>query len=463
MSPISTARLASLETYATSSTSRLKSLYSDFSLQKQSNPTSYASNVEWWRKTFESVVLKGWTSQSHAQPAYPDRLVLHANGPLLADEFRLEGVGKPLSLATVVAELCSSKAYFSVTEFLNSARSPLWWALQQLNVVSSEDAVLGHGGDRERWKRVRGDYVVLSLLESAAEKVLERQRNKSGRSLADSLYDMEDFRREFAGHALNDAVLSDLDLKILIKFLERDKRVIIVQREVIKFVDADSSQPAEITVVDAGILELKCAVEKLHAQVDTLQQKIDQRLLQASMALKQKRKELALSHLRARKQLEDVLKKRLGSLDLLQSTLLRVEASAGDVEIMKSYESSTATLRAILAHPSLQRDKIDETMDAMASANADAREVDDAIRMGADMAQMETGIDESELEAELAALVKESESETTAQAQAGEDEQELAALQAFHERLGDLRSPLNNPVVSAEKPQPGSVKQSVKT
>ena len=50
-------------------------------------------------------------------------------------------------------------------------------------------------------------------------------------------------------------------------------------------------------------------------------------------ALKQQRKEVALSHLRARKLLEDLQKKRLGSLDTLHSTLLRVEASAGDVQV----------------------------------------------------------------------------------------------------------------------------------
>lgn len=78
---------------------------------------------------------------------------------------------------------------------------------------------------------------------------------------------------------------------------------------------------------------------------------------------------------------------------------------------MKSYESATATLRAILAHPSLQREKIDETMDAMASVNAEAKDIDEAIRMGVEMAQSDAGIDDSELEDELAALVKEIEHE----------------------------------------------------
>lgn len=85
---------------------------------------------------------------------------------------------------------------------------------------------------------------------------------------------------------------------------------------------------------------------------------------------------------------------------------------------MKTYESSTATLRAILSHPSLDRASIDKTMDALAEANADAKELDDAVRMGGDMA---VGVDslvdadmEEELEAELRAMAEEAEKEKEA-------------------------------------------------
>src|SRR6267154_5532192 len=92
---------------------------------------------------------------------------------------------------------------------------------------------------------------------------------------------------------------------------------------------------------------------------------------------------------------------------------------------MKTYETSTATLKAILSHPSLQRDKIEETMDALAASTADAREIDDAIRIGGDMAATDTGIDDTELEAELNALVAEAEKERTEAA-------EQAVLEKLH-------------------------------
>ncbi len=40
-----------------------------------------------------------------------------------------------------------------------------------------------------------------------------------------------------------------------------------------------------------------------------------------------------MTRLRARKQLEEVLKKRLSSLEVLHATLLRVEMSASDIEV----------------------------------------------------------------------------------------------------------------------------------
>jgi len=250
------------------------------------------------------------------------------------------------------------------------------------------------------WDRVAGEYVVLGLMERAADAVT-RIREIGG---CIGLYDFEGFRKEFGGKVNAGTVLSEADVKVLVKYLERDRKLVVVDKGVIKFVD--EGQSAEITAVDRGLLELKSAVENLHTQVDNIQQKIDVCTAKIFSALGQKQKLIAMSYLKSKKQLEDLLAKRLRSLEVLESTLIRVEGAAGDVKIMKAYESSTATLGMILTHPSLQRDKIDETMDAMASASADARDVDEAIRIGG---QLTAEIDESELEQELQALVRMSE------------------------------------------------------
>ena len=92
-------RISTLVTYQSTSNARLKSLYSDFLRQKHSNPTSYASNLEWWRQTLEAVVINGFQS---SDSVLSDKLILHADRTTLLDIFKVEGVGKPLSLSGII-------------------------------------------------------------------------------------------------------------------------------------------------------------------------------------------------------------------------------------------------------------------------------------------------------------------------------------------------------------------------
>jgi charged multivesicular body protein 7 len=80
---------------------------------------------------------------------------------------------------------------------------------------------------------------------------------------------------------------------------------------------------------------------------------------------------------------------------------------------MKAYETSTMTLKSLLAHPSLKRDKIEETMEAMAEAAADHAEIDEAIRLGGEgvAAAAGTTIDEEELKKELQEIIETKERE----------------------------------------------------
>ncbi|GJE87008.1 Snf7-domain-containing protein [Phanerochaete sordida] len=448
----SSPRLQSLPTYQGTTPSRLKFLYSDFSGQKHANPGSFASNVDWWRRTLAACVARGWQG--------PDRLVLHAAGPALTEAFRAEGVGRPLALATVIAELTAAKACVPLAPFLSAVQPirdpgslpyrlaayvvgrPLWWALQQAGVVASDES-FGAAGDAERWRRAKGDYVVVDLVERAADAVVAGQEARGGVNVADAVYSFEGFKKTFASEAIEGVTLSDLDLKVLLKYLERDKKVIVRQGDVIKFTQGAATP--EITAVDIGVLELKTAIENLEAAIEHIHKQIDDRTAKASAALTQKRKETALSHLRARKQYEDLLAKRLAALDTLHGTLLAVERAAGDVALLHAYAGSTATLRGILAHPALRLERLDATTDAMAAAQADARDIDERIRLGADLALADAGVDDAELESELSALVAEAEGEKAAKVKAEEEE--------MLRRMEALKTPSHTPPAEAQEEQ----------
>ena len=103
---------------------------------------------------------------------------------------------------------------------------PLLWTLHHLNLTGSDD-----DSDTERWNRVRGDYVLIGVVERAADAVLACQRER-GVGLADTLYNFDTFRATFASSALPGVTLSDKDLSILVNFLERDRRAVITENEV---------------------------------------------------------------------------------------------------------------------------------------------------------------------------------------------------------------------------------------
>ena len=123
---------------------------------------------------------------------------------------------------------------------------------------------------------------------------------------------------------------------------------------------------------------------------------------------------------------------------------------------MKLYETSTVTLRTILSHPSLQREKIDETIDALHSATEDAKDVDLTIRLTGE-AEQATIIDDDEIERELRALVQDAENEKLAA-------KERAALEdskRLEERLGEVKTPMDVPEVLGEPERVAPAKEGV--
>jgi charged multivesicular body protein 7 len=216
-------------------------------------------------------------------------------------------VMKQFNLPTFVSktELTLLRHFFALKSFLSAKETihdnswlgtsttnfavgkPLRWALEALGLVGEETE------DTRRWW---GDYVVVSLVQQAANATLERQRKKPTPGPSGSLYTFESFRNEFSAclSPQEDFIMSDLDGKVLIRYLERDAKAIVVDnevrqalycsillsnlayRKVIKFLDDTDRGIREITPVDRGILELKTAVEATHFMVDSIQHKMDE-------------------------------------------------------------------------------------------------------------------------------------------------------------------------------------------
>ena len=121
---------------------------------------------------------------------------------------------------------------------------------------------------------------------------------------------------------------------------------------------------------------------------------------------------------------------------------------------MKAYETSTATLKDLLADPRLQHDHIDQTMENMADALADHREVEEAIALGGVPTDP---VEDDELAKELEALVEENERESKEAEKSKEREAERAREAKVSADLGRLKiaTPLPAEKTGAEETKEG--------
>jgi charged multivesicular body protein 7 len=124
-------------------------------------------------------------------------------------------------------------------------------------------------------------------LKATADKFIEVHKGSASLNLSESLYTPESFKKQ--ARTLLNLSLTDTDVQVLIRYLVRDRRVLVEETQVgvslcdrrivltstqaLKFMDTNSPQ-REITSIDRGVLEMKATIEKLDAQVEDLANKI---------------------------------------------------------------------------------------------------------------------------------------------------------------------------------------------
>lgn len=185
--------------------------------------------------------------------------------------------------------------------------------------------------------------------------------------------------------------------------------------KVIKLEHMEGEKPGIITDEDRGIVNVKDTYARLETQIEELEKRIQERQSKIETLIREKKREQALSYLRSRKMLEELLEKRTKSLETLHGVLIKIEQAASDVEIVKAYELSTASLKTLLSDARLQPDRIEQSMEDMQETLANADEVRRAVEVGNEGIRMAAGeeeMDEEEMEAELKRLEDESRRES---------------------------------------------------
>ncbi|KAG8806326.1 hypothetical protein FRC17_005079 [Serendipita sp. 399] len=446
------------------STPRIQSLYSDLGRQKLSNPSGYAANLSWWRSVLQELVSR------RLQPNKSHALVLHVDQDL-SDALRWDKVGRPAGLSAVVDDMTRDGDLHPLGLFLMSSLSiyesgsvvgrvadivikrSFWWAMEHLNLVSSD----GSESSAARWKRVCGDYVVLSVVKKLADCIIAAQDEKSSLTLSEMIYSTDSFKKYAEScSAVPSIKLSDLDVKILLRYLSRDRHVLVVQGEIIKFTEEQAAR--HITSVDQGVFELKSTIERVEQQIEHIEASIRSRTSQIKAALLASRKEIAKLQLSSRKALEALLNQRVQTLTTLSTALSSIDQAHSDAAILKAYETSSKVLKEILSKPELQRERVDEVMEKLREGMEGAEEVRRAVEEGGweVVEAAGAGVDEDELQKELEEIVRQ-EKEQDAARKAGQvpqvSESDEKRLLEITRRLEAQRLDTNSPPLSEKIPQ----------
>ncbi|KAG9512126.1 hypothetical protein KCV07_g9672, partial [Aureobasidium melanogenum] len=336
------------------SRNRLQSLYSDFRLQKTSNPDGYQANSRAWLRGLTAAARAGRLPPASTASGQPSHVVF-GSGEVLSRALNSQQWGRPLALGAVIQDAVERREFIPLDDFLNATKSVYakswipspWqvvsWGLKQVGVAS----LFGPSD-----KLSLGNLVVMANVEEAANAIIAKasQLDQSTTSL---IFSRSLFESEFA-HVLDptkhpEAALSTTDFDILLRYLSRDKPYLSFTSSTIKLKSTAESTPQPITQQDTDIANLRTLIKALETQVSALTDRITTLDISAREAVAAKRTIQAKSALRSKKLAETTLHTRSATLSQLEETFTAIQTAADQVAIVSAMSASAKVLKSLHA------------------------------------------------------------------------------------------------------------------
>ncbi|KAH0379607.1 hypothetical protein KCU92_g8071, partial [Aureobasidium melanogenum] len=336
------------------SRNRLISLYSDFRLQKTSNPDGYQANSRAWLRGLTAAARAGRLPPASTASGQPSHVVF-GSGEELSRALNSQQWGRPLALGAVIQDAVERRDFIPLDDFLNATKSVYakswipspWqvvsWGLKQVGVAS----LFGPSD-----KLSLGNLVVMANVEEAANAIIAKasQLDQSTTSL---IFSRSLFESEFA-HVLDptnhpEAALSTTDFDILLRYLSRDKPYLSFTSSTIKLKSTAESTPQPITQQDTDIANLRTLIKALETQVSALTDRITTLDISAREAVAAKRTIQAKSALRSKKLAETTLHTRSATLSQLEETYTAIQTAADQVAIVSAMSASAKVLKGLHA------------------------------------------------------------------------------------------------------------------
>jgi len=190
---------------------------------------------------------------------------------------------------------------------------------------------------------------------------------------------------------------------VLLQHLVRDKHLAATSmaskdsNPTIKLASSPTATPPAVTAQDQTIATLQTLSLTLTTSIAALEARIASLTTSLNAALTSSNRPLALTYLRARKAASATLLTREASLHQTRGVLDSIDDTATNVEMVKAMEAGAGVLADLNARIG-GAEGVQKVMDAVREGVAEAEEISGAI------GELDTEVDEDEVEAEMAGL-----------------------------------------------------------
>lgn len=243
-------------------------------------------------------------------------------------------------------------------------------------------------------------YVLPELVEFKAQELLKQLHSSVVYKNIDCVIEYEkliDQTREF---------LKETDLELILKFLEVNQKVLIidsnvVNRKLVKFSVNSSQNVQPLNEIEISYLKLKEIEKKLELEADKLTAQIEQLNANIKAQLVQGNKSTALKFLKKRKTLEKSLDGKDSILNNIESMIMSIQQADTNQATLDVYTKGLSAIKE--ANKGINIDQIDDTMYEIQDICNQNNEIEEALAKSP--MSNKYSFDEKELTAELNELL----------------------------------------------------------
>lgn len=320
-------------------------------------------------------------------------------------------------------EMMGVREFLAVKESIYTKR----WDISPWSVLGWGLKQLGWGGPGNRLPM--GKLVVVSNLEEAGREFQGRTVETRGK--AERIYSRRSFMEEFRD-LLGEKALPEPDFDILLRYLERDKGLVVYDGETVKLLAAGEEK--RITEEDSTVASLQILISDLEIQVKVLEAKVEAAMDTAKEAVSKNRTASAKAALKSKKIAETTLEKRHAVLTQLEEVYAKIEQANDQVELVRIMESSSQVLAGLNKKVG-GVERVDSVVDMLREQMGEVNEVGEVLAE-----QGREGVDDTEVDEELEAMERvETEKRETAERKIRE-EQERKEAEETRRKLAELEA-----------------------